>query len=96
MKYRKKPVVVEAFRLTDDVEMIAPEWFTRAVIDEKIWIDRSLVDGHIRIYGCTINTGDGRVRAKLGDDIIREKNGNLHSCRADAFKKTYEKAGGAA
>ena len=96
MKYRKKPVIVEAFRFTDDVEMIVPEWFTQAVIDEKILIDRSLVDGHMHIYGCTINTKGGRMHAKIGDYIIRERNGNLHSCRADAFKKTYEKAGGAA
>ncbi len=96
MKYRKKPVIVETFRFTDDVEMIAPEWFTQAVIDEKIWIDRSLVDGHMYIYGCTINTGDGRVCAKLGDYIIRDKSGRLYPCRAGVFKRTYEKEGDAA
>ena len=55
--------------------MIAPEWFTQAVIDEKILIDRSLVDGHMHIYGCTINTKGGRMHAKIGDYIIREKTG---------------------
>ena len=42
MKYRKKPVVVEAFQLTDDPEYESPPWFTQAVADEKVWIDRSL------------------------------------------------------
>ena len=49
MKYRKKPVMVEAFQLTDDPEMIAPKWFTQAVADESVWIDRSIVDGHARL-----------------------------------------------
>ena len=34
MKYRKKPVVVEAFQLTDDPEYESPPWFTQAVADE--------------------------------------------------------------
>lgn len=29
MRYRKKPIVVEAFQLTDDPEMEAPAWFAR-------------------------------------------------------------------
>ena len=65
MKYRKKPVEIEAFRLTDDAEMVAPAWFTQAVADEKVWIDRSLVDGHIHVYGCTIDTPEGRMHARL-------------------------------
>ena len=93
MKYRKKPVVVEAFQFTDDVDMVAPKWFTQAVIDEKVTFDRSLIDGHIHIYGCTINRPDGRLFAKLGDYIIRDVNGELHPCKPDVFRKTYERAG---
>lgn len=90
MVYRKKPVLVDAFQFTNDVEMIAPDWFTQAIIDEKIFIDRSLVDGHIHIYGCTIDTLEGRMKAKLGDYIIRGVNGELYPCKADIFLKTYE------
>lgn len=80
MKYRKKPVMVEAFQLTDDPEMIAPKWFTQAVADESVWIDRSIVDGHARIYGCTISAKDGRI----------------YPCSRSVFQRNYEKAGGAA
>lgn len=90
MVYRKKPVLVDAFQFTNNVEMIAPDWFTQAVIDEKIFIDRSLVDGHIHVYGCTIDTPEGRMRAKLGDYIIRGVNGELYPCKPDIFLKTYE------
>ena len=92
MRYRKKPVVVEAFQLTDDPEMEAPAWFTQAVLDEKIWIDRCLKDGHTRVYGCTIRTLEGKLHARLGDYIIRGVNGELYPCKPDIFLKTYEEA----
>ena len=90
MRYRNKPVEVDAFQLTDP-ERIAPEWFTQAVADEVVWIDRSLQDGHVKVYGCTIHTPEGKMHAKLGDYIIRGVNGELYSCKPDIFQKTYEK-----
>lgn len=35
MRYRKKPLVVEVFQLTDDPEYEAPPWFTQAAADER-------------------------------------------------------------
>ncbi len=93
MKYRKKPVVIDAFRLTDDPDRIAPAWFTAAVEAEKVWIDRSLVDGHMHVYGCTIETLEGRMHARLGDYIIQGLRGELYPCKPDIFIKTYEKVG---
>lgn len=92
MKYRKKPVEVEAFRLSRDVDMIAPKWFTQAVIDEKVFIDRSINDGKVHIYGCTVINGNERYKAKIGDYVIREPNGKICTCKAKEFKKMYEKA----
>lgn len=93
MRYRKKPVEIEAFRLTDDPDRIAPAWFTRAVEDGKVCIDRSLVDGHMHVYGCTIETLEGRMQARLGDYIIQGLRGELYPCKPDIFAKTYEKVG---
>ena len=90
MKYRKIPVLVDAFKLTDDVDYIAPNWFTQAVADERIFIDRSLDNGHIHIYGCTIENPEGRMKAKLGDYIIRGAHGEIYPCKPDIFLKTYE------
>ena len=91
MKYRQKPVEVEAFKLTTDPERIAPDWFTKAVADERIYIDRVMKDGHIDVYGCTIRTQHGKVHAKLGDYVIKGINGELYPCKVDIFKKTYER-----
>ena len=91
MRYRKRPEMVEAFRLTDDPDREAPLWFTQAVIDERIWIDRSISDGHIKVYGCTIQTPVGRLQARLGDYVIREKDGTIYPCRAKTFGTRYER-----
>lgn len=90
MQYRKKPVLVDAFKFTNDAEMIAPEWFTQAVVDGTVDFDRSLVDGHVHVYGCTINTLEGRMHAKIGDYIIRGVKGELYPCKPDIFMQTYE------
>lgn len=93
MRYRKKPIEVQAFPFTDSSDMTAPNWFGQAIDEEKVWIDRSLVDGHARVYGCTIRTPTGRVHARLGDYIIREPDGSIYPCKPGDFAKTYEKAG---
>ncbi len=92
MRYRRKPTEVDAFQLSADAEMIAPDWFTQAVIDEKIEIDRSLLDGAVHVYGCTIRTAAGRVKAKIGDYIIRDGN-QIYPCKPKIFAKAYERAG---
>lgn len=45
MKYRQKPIEVDAFRFTKDSEVYAPEWFSDAVEREEVFIDRSIIDG---------------------------------------------------
>lgn len=92
MKYRKRSVEVEAFQLSAAVEMIAPDWFTQAVIDEKIEIDRSILDGHLHVYGCTVKTEAGKLRAKIGDYIICEGK-QIYPCKPKVFTQAYERAG---
>lgn len=84
MKYRKKPVVIEAFRL--GIECI-PDWFMKKV-----------VDGEIHIYGepaeADIKTLEGVMHANFGDFIIKGIKGELYPCKADIFYATYEESEG--
>lgn len=91
MRYRKKPVEVDAFKLTADMERIAPDWFAKAIAEERIYIDRSMRDGHIDVYGCTVRTQHGKVHAKIGDYIIKGISNELYPCKESVFKKTYER-----
>lgn len=79
-KFRKKPVVIEAVQVTDstfDSEHPNPEYIIGVVYDP--------------IKRCAfIDTLEGRMRASLGDWIIRGVQGELYPCKPDIFAATYE------
>ena len=90
MKYRKKPVVVEAFRFGFD-EM--PKWFVSKWFFEDNEINYILPHGcSIEEAYCEINTLEGVMIAKWGDYIIKGVHGELYPCKADIFEETYELA----
>lgn len=80
MKYRKKPVVIEAFRL--GVECF-PDWFMQ-----------KLVNREAHVYGeqAEIITLEGVMSANFGDFIIKGVNGEIYPCKADIFYATYEES----
>lgn len=91
MKYQRKAAIVEAFQFNADAEVAAPEWFLREVQKEKIFIDRCITDGAVRVYGCTLHTESGRIKAKVGDYIVREPSGEMRPCKANSFDREYER-----
>lgn len=78
MKYRKKPVIIEAFRL--GVESI-PKWFE---------VKSCELDKDGKVLNVYISTLEGTMKANRGDYIIKEVNGEIYPCKADIFEKTYE------
>lgn len=84
-KYRKKPVVIDAFFLGLDDE---PEWFVEAEAKGVVEVRRFFGDAQ----ECKIYTLEGKMGALAGKDyIIRGVNGELYPCKADVFEKTYER-----
>ena len=92
MKYRKKPVVIEAFQLNER-GLIGEDWFWDAVSRNDI-ITHDFGKCHIEPAWCEIKTLEGTMIAKAGDYIIQGVNGEIYPCKADIFEKTYEKVGG--
>ena len=80
MKYRKKPVVIEAVRFMIDDTL--PDWFMDRVTSNAI-ITHS--DGT-----CDIKTLEGTMRADYGDYIILGIKGEVYPCKPDIFINTYE------
>ena len=80
MKYRKKPVVIEAVRFMIDDTL--PDWFMDRVASNTI-ITNS--DGT-----CDIKTLEGTMRADYGDYIILGIKGEVYPCKPDIFISTYE------
>ncbi|MGH3355244.1 MAG: hypothetical protein ACRDOJ_05065 [Nocardioidaceae bacterium] len=99
MKYRKKPVVIEAMRIDaeDDSRstgVLDPN--RRAVAEASGWmlahdfnVFRVVGDGP---FGIAIQTLEGEMTAAPGDWIIRGVQGEFYPCKPDIFEATYERA----
>ncbi|MGI5848798.1 MAG: hypothetical protein ACOX8Q_01800 [Christensenellales bacterium] len=88
-KYRKKPIVVEAFRLGYD-EM--PRWAERKLNDGIMFFMGAVgIFDPIKI-NLMIQTPEGRMRCEEGDYIIKGVAGEIYPCKAEIFEKTYETA----
>lgn len=93
MKYRKRPVVIEAFQYARDLkgsngEYNAPDWAVKA-FKEGVMYFRSLKLDEPP-YELFIDTLEGTHHASVGDYIIRGVNGEIYPCKPDIFAKTYE------
>ena len=83
-KFRKKPVVIEAFQYgVDD----PPRWAREAETKGTV-VFFSQHGGVVR--WCEIETLEGRHRAELGDYIIQGVQGEIYPCKPDIFAATYE------
>lgn len=82
MKYRKKPVEVEAWQIGSDEKY--PDWLMEA-IEKDIALE--VVDDH-----WLIRTLEGDHIGKVGDYIIQGVKGELYPCKPDIFEQTYEVA----
>lgn len=89
MKIRKKPIVVEAWKI-DTIEMqnygVMPDWVWHAWKEDKIIGLTS--DGHDMVL--RIKTMEGIMTAKDGDVLVRGVNDELYAINATIFEKTYD------
>ena len=87
-KYRKKPVVIDAFKLGVDY---IPDWFMDAVTaNEVILHGTSSGFDHVADTNADIHTLEGWHHANYGDYIIRGVKGEIYPCKPDIFDMTYD------
>lgn len=92
-KYRKKPVVIEAFQYDGDLigsdgKYYVPDWAVKAFKDGVIHFGSLRTDEPpCEMF---IDTLEGTHHVSVGDYIIRGVNGELYPCKPDIFEKTYE------
>ena len=80
MKFRKKPVVIEAMQYTMDSCHAIHEW---AALGDHVTSEACRL-------GIVIPTLEGDMKAELGDWIIRGVAGEFYPCKPDIFAQTYE------
>lgn len=87
MKYRKKPVVIEAFQYDGDFknqneEYYVPQWAVEAYENGTLFFDGPTLK---------VKTLEGDMIANVNDYIIRGVKGELYPCKSEIFEVTYEK-----
>ena len=81
MKFRKKPVVIEAHQFTGQNAMWLSDWCNGEAAIQRTEKDKCIV----------IHTIEGAMRADKGDWIIKGIKGEFYPCKPDIFDATYEK-----
>lgn len=76
-KYRTKPCEIEAIQWTGDNINELLDWGQGDIL----WND---------IDNLYIDTLEGRMRANVGDFIIKGLRGEFYPCKPDVFNKKYE------
>ena len=79
MKYRKKPVVIEAVRWTGKNQTEIDKFCRMKVV----WSENKKT--------FLVLTLEGTMLASTGDYIIKDVNGEFYPCKPDVFAKTYER-----
>lgn len=83
--YRKKPVVVDAFRPDDLPRSQWPQWAQDALMNRDVVFEPN---GALQV-----RTKEGMLHANAGDWLIRGVEGEIYPCKASIFGASYEPAG---
>lgn len=87
MKYRKKPVLIEAIKYQAELgNNRVMNWLAQQGANVKDWL---FFDGEI-----TIPTLEGKMKVSDGDFIIRGVKGEFYPCKPDIFEQTYDEEKG--
>lgn len=89
-KYRKKPVVIEAYQYEGDFvssgNWTAPDWVNEAY-NNGILVYKEVDNTPPELY---VKTIEGDMKCNYKDYIIKGVKGELYPCKPDIFEKTYE------
>lgn len=88
MKYRSKPVVIDAWQYKHSDRLVFPDWIGQAFLERKLeYNDFSA------IREILVKTLEGTMSCVEGSWIIRGTEGELYPCKDSVFKTKYEPAG---
>jgi len=83
MKYRKKPVVIEAMQLQSDNVSKVLEWMGGLGVSSGGYDQNDMPF-------ITIKTLEGEMTAMIGDYVIKGVKGEKYPCKPDIFAAAYE------
>lgn len=87
MKFKKKPVVIEAEQFLPNDEAIEKVMALASRGSRRVQVTR-MPDGKCTMQ---IQTLEGVMEASIGDWVIRGIQGEVYPCKPDIFYATYER-----
>jgi len=88
MKYRKKPVIIEAVQFDGSEQSIVNIMQLNRALDGCVSRQVDVDHGGKTLF---IHPLEGKMEASLNDFIIKGVQGEIYPCKPDIFKQTYEK-----
>lgn len=93
MRYKKKPVVIEAFQYDGDLKgsdgnYYVPKWAVEAFESETMFYDS--LDCNQPPCDLFIKTLEGNMLVGVDDYVIQGVEGELYPCKPNIFEKTYD------
>lgn len=89
MKYRKKPVVIEAIQWNglnlEEIKDFVGKDLEYNILDTAWEVGKGVPHVIMKIH-----TLEGDHECTVGDFIIKGVNGEFYPCKSDIFEKTYE------
>ena len=82
MRFRKKPIVVEAMQRTGDNDTDIVNWMQGGWRTGGAWQHNN--------GSLVIPTLEGEMQASTGDWVIRGVGGEFYPCKPDIFEATYD------
>ena len=87
MRFRKKPLVIEAWQLRRGNAALLLDKIVSYLDAKKAWL---VYNDNYSLVGICIETLEGVMRADLEDYIIKGIKGEFYPCKKDIFEATYE------
>ena len=84
-RYRKRPLMVEAFQYDPKLNQKFPPWLKQAVIEGTVVV--VMEESGLKME---IKTSEGTLRADISDWIVRGVTGELYPCKPEMFELLYE------
>lgn len=92
-KYRKKPVVIEAYHVTK--EFLEPLIFDKKsypkglrLVSSSCYTSKRIINDWV---GSVVTIHGQKTKVAIGDWIVSEPDGeHFYPCKPDIFEKTYE------
>lgn len=91
MKYRRKPMIVEAVRWYGMRDLLnEPAWLTDAFRERNVLICEDDFQNYIEINSKVSNADELQI-TNVGDYIVRGAFGEIYSCRALIFEHDHDR-----